>query len=227
VRFRWWDTLVVFLAGQLVGATVGFAMGYSISGDEVGDPGAFTTACGFAGQFAAYGIALWMYSRIRGTGSLRHDLGFAVHVRDWWAIPLGMLCTIGLGLLVLPLRELVDENQAVVDDLLDANGAELAVFAVAAGVLAPILEELIFRGLLLRALRFLMSANWAIVVSAVAFGTVHFLGGNLLGTLAVFPALVGLGLVSGYLAVRSGDLSQSILLHVGFNLVAVLGAIAG
>ena len=53
------------------------------------------------------------------------------------------------------------------------------------------------------------------------FGAVHLLGGNVLGTLAVLPALIGLGVVSGVLAVRSGDLSQSILLHVGFNLIAV------
>ena len=37
---------------------------------------------------------------------------------------------------------------------------------------------------------------------------------------------IGLGVVSGVLAVRSGNLSQSILLHVGFNLIAVVGAIA-
>jgi membrane protease YdiL (CAAX protease family) len=226
VRFAWWDAVVVFLAGQLVGATVGFAVGYSITGDEVGDAGAFTTACGFLGQFAAYLVTVWAFSRWRGTGSLRHDLGFTVHWRDWWAVPLGTACAIGLGLLVLPLRELVDQNQAVVDDLLDASGAELAVFAVAAGVLAPIFEELVFRGLLQRALRVRMSANWAIAISALAFGCVHFLGGNFLGTLAVLPALVALGAISGLLAERSGDLSQSILLHMGFNLLAVAGAIA-
>ena len=55
---------------------------------------------------------------------------------------------------------------------------------------------------------------------------VHFLGGNPLGTLAVLPALVGIGAISGVLAVRSGELSQSILLHMGFNLLAVLGAAA-
>ena len=90
---------------------------------------------------------------------------------------------------------------------------------------APIFEELVFRGLLLRALLARMGPNWAIAVSALTFGSVHFLGGNALGTLAVLPALVGIGAISGVLAVRSGELSQSILLHMGFNLLAVAGAL--
>ena len=113
----------------------------------------------------------------------------------------------------------------VVDDLLDSSGAKLAVIAIAAGLLAPIFEELLFRGVLLRALLPRMGPNWAIAVSAVTFGAVHFLGGNPLGTLAVLPALIGIGAISGVLAVRSGELSQSILLHMGFNLLAVLGAV--
>lgn len=226
-RFKWWDAAVVFVAGQLVGASVGYTLGYAISGDEVGDAGALTLACGFAGQFGVYLVTIWWISRRRATGSLRRDLGLVVRWRDWWAIALGLGCAVGLGLLVLPLRNLVDENQSVVDDLLDATGAELAVFAIAAGLLAPIFEELLFRGLLLRSLLPAMSPNWAIGVSAVAFGAVHFLGGNPLGTLAVFPALVALGAISGVLAVRSGDLSRSILLHMGFNLLAVVGALTG
>jgi membrane protease YdiL (CAAX protease family) len=126
---------------------------------------------------------------------------------------------------VLPLRHLIDESQSVVNDLNDSSGAKLAVIAVAAGILAPIFEELLFRGLLLRALLALVSEQWAIGISATAFGAVHFIGGNALGTLAVLPALIGLGVISGIFAVRTGDLSRSILLHMGFNLLAVIGAL--
>jgi membrane protease YdiL (CAAX protease family) len=225
VVFRIWDFLVVFVGGQVGGIVLG-SIGYGLSGDEVGDAGALTLAFAFAGQFLAYGVLSWMYARYRATGSLQRDLGLEVHVRDWWAIPLGTAAAILLGLLVLPLRELVDQNQSVVEDLLDASGAELAVIAIAAGLLAPIFEELVFRGLLLRALLPLMGPNWAIALSALTFGSVHFLGGNALGTLAVLPALVGIGVLSAVLAIRTGNLSQSILVHVGFNLLAVVGALA-
>jgi membrane protease YdiL (CAAX protease family) len=223
--FKIWDALVVFLAGQLIGATVGFTIGYSLTGDEIGDPGALTLALGFVGQFLTYGVVIWLFCRRRGTGSLRRDLGLTVHWRDWWAIPLGTACAIGFGLLVLPLRHLIDQTQSVVNDLNDSSGAKLAVIAVAAGLLAPIFEELLFRGLFLRALLRVVSESWAIGISATTFGAVHFLGGSALGTLAVLPALIGLGVVSGILAVRSGDLSRSVLLHMGFNLLAVAGAL--
>ena len=101
------------------------------------------------------------------------------------------------------------------------------MIAVGALVLAPLFEELLFRGLLLRSLQPLMSDGWAIGVQATVFGAVHFVGGSPLGTLIALPALIGLGVVSGILAVRSGNLSQSILLHVGFNLLAVVAALSG
>jgi membrane protease YdiL (CAAX protease family) len=225
VVFKVWDAVVVFVAGQ-IGGILFASVGYEITGDDIDDAGALTLAFALAGQFLAYGLVVWWYCRRRATGSLRRDLGFAVHLRDWWAVPVGTACAVALGLVVLPLRELVDENQSVVEDLLDASGAELAVIAIAAGLLAPVFEELVFRGVLLRSLLPRMGPNWAIAVSALAFGAVHFLGGSALGTVAVLPALVGIGAISGVLAVRSGELSQSILLHVGFNLLAVVGALA-
>jgi membrane protease YdiL (CAAX protease family) len=225
-RFRLYDPLLVFVAGLLGGAVLG-TVGYGISGDEAGDPGALTVGLGFVGQFAAYGCVTWVLCRRRGTGSLSRDVGFRAHWRDAWAFPLGIACAIGFGLVVFPLRELVDQNQTVVEELNDASGAKLAVFAIAAGLLAPVFEELLFRGLLLRALLWRMSTAWAIAVSALLFGAVHFLGGNFLGTLAVLPALVGLGVISAVFAARTGELSRSILLHMGFNVLAVIGALAG
>ncbi len=226
-RFKWWDAVVVFLAGTLLGASVGYALGFAISGDKVGDIGPVTIGFAFAGQYLTYGFVTWLYCRHRGTGSLRRDLGWTVRVSDAWAIALGTACAIGFGILILPLRHFIHESQSIVDDLNDSSGAKLAVIAVGALVLAPLFEELLFRGLLLRSLRPLMSDGWAIGVQATVFGAVHFVGGSPLGTLIALPALIGLGVVSGILAVRSGSLSQSILLHVGFNLLAVVAALSG
>jgi hypothetical protein len=47
-----------------------------------------------------------------------------------------------------------------------------------------------------------------------------------LGTLIAVPALLALGLVSGYQAVRTGLLSRSIALHVGFNALTVVAVLA-
>jgi membrane protease YdiL (CAAX protease family) len=40
------------------------------------------------------------------------------------------------------------------------------------------------------------------------------------GTYYYVPAFLLLGLVSGWRAMKTGNLSQSVMLHVGFNLLA-------
>ncbi|MDP9334098.1 MAG: CPBP family intramembrane metalloprotease, partial [Actinomycetota bacterium] len=86
-------------------------------------------------------------------------------------------------------------------------------------------EELLFRGLLLRALRRRMSPEMAVIVQALAFALAHPMLSPTLGDFAVVPALFLLGAVSGVVAVRRGDLSASIMMHIGFNLVTTLLAL--
>ena len=43
-----------------------------------------------------------------------------------------------------------------------------------------------------------------------------------MGTLIALPAIILLGVVSGYQAAKTGNLSRSILLHVGFNALSVV-----
>jgi membrane protease YdiL (CAAX protease family) len=81
-------------------------------------------------------------------------------------------------------------------------------------VVAPVVEELFFRGLVLRSLERRVGTAWAVVGSAVAFGLAHF-------ELLQLPALVGVGVVCGVLAVRTGRLGPGIFVHAAFNAVAV------
>jgi len=54
----------------------------------------------------------------------------------------------------------------------------------------------------------------AVLVSGAVFALVHLLDPN---TVTLLAPLALVGVVSGIRAVRTGDLSQSILLHAGFN----------
>ena len=85
---------------------------------------------------------------------------------------------------------------------------------VAACVLAPVLEELLFRGVLLSA--FLQQyPRWAaIAYSALFFGAAH------LNVYQFFLAF-GLGLLLGWLFERSRSLIPCIALHAGVNVSAV------
>ena len=85
---------------------------------------------------------------------------------------------------------------------------------------APIVEEVFFRGLALRAFEARMRPRIALVVSAVVFGFAHLQP-------LQFPALVAIGLVCGWLAQRDGRLGRAVWAHLGFNAVAVTMLLVG
>jgi uncharacterized protein len=220
--------LALFLS--LLGGVIGELIAVAFAGaHERSDGSIHITAPILAGAVVGqYGAWLaWMYvtSRRKGFGSLRADFGFFVDLRrDWLMIPFGLGVEIVAGIALLPITSLLDHTpQNVVDELDKAHGAKLFVLVVTALVFAPVIEELFFRGLLLRSLQRRLSAPYAVAISALAFGLTHLVGGW--GSGAVMPALVALGMISGIFAVRTGNLSRSILLHVGFNLLAVLAVL--
>ncbi len=82
---------------------------------------------------------------------------------------------------------------------------------VGAVVVAPLTEELFFRGMLLQALCFHLRRAWlAIVASAFIFGLVHAPPQDVL-------PMVSMGVVLGYLRLRCGVLWPCVLLHALFN----------
>jgi len=95
-----------------------------------------------------------------------------------------------------------------------AEGVGVALLVVLVVVGAPIIEELFFRGLLLRSIQARWSDSLALWASAILFGLAHF-------ELLQLPALVMFGLVAGYCAQRTGRLGMSIWAHVGFNATTV------
>ena len=163
-------------------------------------------------------------SHRKGLGSLRHDFGFAIEPRDLLWILAGVGVAIVAGILVLPITDLAglkDSSQEVVKTFEESAGV-LEKIGVAIGIvlIAPIGEELLFRGALLRSLMRRTSPVVAVVATALVFALVHFIGDP--GTGYYVPAFMLLGLISGWRAAVTGRIGQSICLHVGFNL---LGAI--
>jgi membrane protease YdiL (CAAX protease family) len=222
VPLRWGipDTIWAYVAG-LAGAIV-CSIPFSRA-DAKAQTAAYLVAVAIIGQDGATVFALWLISRLKGSGSVVRDFGLRLWVGDLWVVPAGAGLAAVLSALVYPLSEIANgREQEVVSDLKDASGARLVVFVVIAGLLAPVVEEFLFRGLLLRGLLRRVPVVPAVAISGLVFGLVHLTGDASLGTVAAFPALVTLGVISGVLAVRSGDLSRSIMLHAGFNLLTIL-----
>lgn len=87
-----------------------------------------------------------------------------------------------------------------------------AILFAQAVVVAPVCEELFFRGLLLNALHNHHTTPWAIALSALLFAAFHF---NLPATLPLFAIASGFALA--YLYSRS--LTAAIVMHAAYNLV--------
>jgi membrane protease YdiL (CAAX protease family) len=173
---------------------------------------------------------LVMVARRKGLGSLHRDFGFEFPApgRPWY-VSVGWFCLgsavlIATNLLLWPLSEIYGRTakQGIVKTFEQAQGWHVVALAVAICVLAPIGEELLFRGVLLRSFLRRWSASTSVLVSALVFGAVHPLFDPNVGSLIALPAILLLGLISGAVAVRSGNIGRSILLHMGFNSLTIL-----
>ncbi|MFM8237613.1 MAG: lysostaphin resistance A-like protein [Actinomycetota bacterium] len=223
VRWGLPDFVLVWIGGIVVSAVTS-AVALAVVGGEI--DGAAVTAAAVFGQFGGWVAGCWVVARVKGR-SPTGDLGLRLAPGDLWAVPAGIAVFVCSSLAIAPIVRMVGESQAVVDELEQAGGAKLVVFALTAAIIAPFAEELVFRGLLLRALQRRTTVVAAIVIQALVFALVHPLLSPTLGDLAVVPALFGLGVLCGAVAARRRDISAAVFLHIGFNLVTVVLAVTG
>jgi membrane protease YdiL (CAAX protease family) len=99
--------------------------------------------------------------------------------------------------------------------LAGAGPIGLLLALVVVGGLAPIGEELFFRGFMQTRLRQAWSAGPAILVTALAFGLIH-------GEWAHGVLATGIGIYLGLVAERAGSVIPAMLCHVANNAASVL-----
>lgn len=214
------DFALIWLGG-LIGTTAFAALAASL------DNGDWLVVFALAGQYVGNLATLWLiWSRKQRPG-----LGFQVEPRDAAYVGLGLLLQLVLALLLLPLAELLFPDgrppQEIAEAIADAAGSgSLKVSLVlTAVVLAPVTEEILFRGVLLKALR-KHSDRFVIVVTAAVFALIHILGLNFeriwASAALVLPPLFVLGLLLAWITLRTGRLGPAIFLHSGWNLLAAL-----
>lgn len=227
-RLRWGlpDVLLAWLAGILASL---FALPLADPGVATSDQPVRFVLAALLLQNLGIVVALVAISARKGQRSLGRDFGLVWpldHLRPGVAlgwVGAGAALSIGAAVLLRPIAELADLDQSaqeVSKTIEDASGAGLALLFVGVVLVAPVVEELLFRGALLRALQRRWSVPVAVFASAAIFAGVHVLGDP--GSYYVVPGLVLLGLVSGYQATKTGDLNRSVLLHVGFNLLSAI-----
>ena len=96
-----------------------------------------------------------------------------------------------------------------------SNSSVLATI-IFAGILAPIIEEVLFRGVMLNKLR-TYGDKIAIITTALLFGLFH-------ENFSQFFYAVGLGMIFAYVTLKTGTIKYSIGLHIMINM---MGSVIG
>ena len=182
---------------------------------------AFSVLLAYGPVFVA---CLWVAKRW-GTGGVARSLGFRVRGRDigwgaltWLAIYFGnVVLAIVIKLTKVPLHS----NVRGLDG--GSRGRSLLLpLALVAIIAAPLVEELVFRGVVLRSFRSVMSDRKAIVAQGVLFGLAHVQAAFGAGNLGLVLLLSWAGIGFGFIANRMRRLGPSMFGHAIFNGVVFL-----
>jgi len=111
------------------------------------------------------------------------------------------------------------EHFTVVGKLPTVTIISVALTVLCAVCLAPLVEEMVFRGLLFGALASRIGVLAAALISAVVFGAAH-------GDLVLFPSLAAVGLISAIAYAATGNLWVSVTIHAVNNAVSTAFLIA-
>jgi membrane protease YdiL (CAAX protease family) len=133
---------------------------------------------------------------------------------------------IGVAVLVLVLDVPLSSNVESISDA-DADRAYVVATAIAAVVAAPVVEELVFRGLVLRGLLSRVGPVVAVVVQGVLFGVAHVDPARGAGNLGLAMVLSGVGIALGTGAFLARRLGPSVIAHAIFNAVVLTILLSG
>jgi uncharacterized protein len=162
----------------------------------------------------AIGIPFWIVYSIRKSKTNYHS--FNLTIENTRIIPLVIVGTIALLFgIISPIGNLIPMPESIRKAFMDF-GSQTGIFAFFLMVIAaPILEELIFRGIILDGLLKKYSSTKSILISSLLFGLVH---------LNPWQFVTGLiiGIFSGWVYYRTRSLSFSIIIHAAANLSGFL-----
>ena len=206
--------VAAWLFGQLLASAV-----VSLSGvDTIGEAGAGWFALVAFVQWVPMLAMVWVIARRDGTGDLVADYGIRFRPIDLLGIPMGIVTQVVLLWAVYwPLRTMwpdtfsPDELEQRARELWNStSGGGWVVLVLFVAVGAPLVEEVVYRGLLQGALGRTVGRWLGLVLAAAWFAAIHFQPIEL-------PGLFVAGLVFGIGLVLTDRLGMGILAHIAFN----------
>ena len=157
-----------------------------------------------------------------GTNLAKREF-FALRPPESWPRALGLAAAayviifLGAGIILIAL-DAGDEQGLTPEEWQPDKLGPYAANFVAVAIVAPVVEELMYRGAGLSLLeRFGTPA--AVIATAIAFGLAH-------GLFLALPALVLFGLVTAWVRLRTNSVYPSMLVHAAFNATSLIVSVA-
>ena len=124
--------------------------------------------------------------------------------------------TIAMAFVAEPVTALLPAAPEWFEQIMESmTGGNIILSFICVSIFAPLFEEWLCRGMVLRGLLTKMSPAWAIAVSALFFSVLH------MNPWQALPAFL-LGLLFGYVYYKTGSLKLTMLMHCTNNTMAVI-----
>lgn len=218
------DVLVIYGAAQILAALLAVLL--SASGD---DPDVLLPLLVALSPVVSL-VATLLWLRLRYRGHLMQVMGErSPRLSDAGiGVAFGLLCLLGQRIIVLGIATVADGLGAelpVVQEtfrtIIQRPGA-VPLFVLTTVVLAPLAEEVLFRGVLFQGLRRRTGFWVAALVSAALFTLPHLAeGGGVFATGVISSGILPLGVVFAALVERRGSLAPAIVAHATYNAIGV------
>ncbi len=205
---------LLFLVGTLLGNLIVLALGLVSS--------EFASVYGTVISYPVMFIPPLLYASAQSRRNEYFDIGYAVDSNNFGrlgGLKLGLIVsisTIALAFMTDSLTRVLPEAPQWFEDAMSAiMDAPVWLTLISVSVFAPLFEEWLCRGLVLRGLLQKMSPAAAISISAAFFAVLH------MNPWQAVPAFI-IGLLFGYVYYRTGSLKLTMLMHCVNNTFAVI-----
>jgi membrane protease YdiL (CAAX protease family) len=219
-----WEALAVYILAILLGGVATVPLLQLIEDEDLANIASTTAAA-----VVIVGVLLAWLSRSHPTW--RGVLGFPGRGR-WWSeirssAGFGLLLypgmVFGVGLVVSLVLTTVSGEQAQAPEQVptDLSIAGVIVTVIYAIVIAPLHEELFFRGVLFRGVRDRYGLAAGLIASGVGFSLIHYLDGAWQDTLLLMGVMLFNGVALGWWYERRGTIVAPVVAHMVFNVIGL------
>ena len=207
--------LLLFLVGSILGSILTVVLSL-ISPD-------FANIYGMMISYPVMFIPPMLYASSQSRRNEAFENGYALDSSNfgqnrWWVMVVAvMFSTTSLAFICEPLMKVLPQTPEWFEQIMNSilKNSPLWVTLISVSVFAPLFEEWLCRGIVLRGLLTKMNPAWAIVVSAAFFAVLH------MNPWQALPAFI-LGVLFGYVYYKTGSLKLTMLMHFTNNTMSAI-----